>query len=103
MRCSTGRVTACAPANTPDAADQSGRRRSAPEYVTYPKDTTNRIEPGFALGGPIARNKAWFFGAYQPAFTTNERQVNATTAVNPAAGTFDEDQKQTIALHHRQT
>ena len=65
------------------------------EYVTYPKDGEHRIEPGFSVGGPISLNRAWFFGAYQPAFTTNERQVDATTAVNPAlTGTFDEDQKQ---------
>jgi hypothetical protein len=63
------------------------------EYITYPEDTSTRIEPGFAIGGPIARNRAWFFTAYQPAFTNNERQVNAQTAQNPSAGTFDEDQK----------
>jgi hypothetical protein len=63
------------------------------EYINYPSDKTTRIEPGFALGGPIVSNKAWFFGAYQPALTTNERIVNSSTAVNPAAGTFDEDQK----------
>jgi outer membrane receptor protein involved in Fe transport len=66
------------------------------EYINYPKDDSNRIEPGFAIGGPIVRNKAWFFGAYQPAFTTNERVVNPSTAVNPAAGTFNEDQKLTV-------
>jgi hypothetical protein len=69
----------------------------AAEYITYPKDTVNRIEPGFALGGPIARNRAWFFGAYQPAFTTNERQVNSSTAQNPnLAGSFDEDQQEKV-------
>ncbi|MEO5895043.1 MAG: TonB-dependent receptor [Vicinamibacterales bacterium] len=66
------------------------------EYITYPKDRFNRVEPGFAIGGPIARSKAWFFGAYQPAFTTTERVVNATTAGNPAAGSFNEEQKQTV-------
>ena len=50
------------------------------EYVNYPEDTVTRIEPGFALGGPIAQNRVWFFGAYQPALTTTERTVNASTA-----------------------
>jgi hypothetical protein len=54
------------------------------EYITYPEDKVNRVEPGFALGGPIVRNRGWFFGAYQPTFSTIERTVNATTASNPA-------------------
>jgi hypothetical protein len=52
------------------------------EYVTYPEDKFNRIEPGFALGGPIAQNRAWFFGAYQPALTRTERTVDASTSQN---------------------
>jgi len=63
------------------------------EYVSYPKDGRTRNEPGFALGGPIARNKFWFFGAYQPALTTNERSVSATTAKNPAATSTTREQK----------
>jgi len=66
------------------------------EYITYPKDTSNRLEPGFSLGGPIVRNKAWFFAGYQPAFTKTERTVTPASASNPAAGTFNEDQKQTV-------
>jgi len=65
------------------------------EYINYPKDPYNRYEPGFSIGGPIVRNRAWFFAGYQPAFTTTERVVNPTTAVNPSAGTFAEDQKAT--------
>ena len=65
------------------------------EYITYPKDQVSRMEPGLALGGPIFVNRAWFFGAYQPAFTTNERSVNPNTAQNPSAGTFNVEQKQT--------
>ena len=49
------------------------------EYVTYQEDTSNRIEPGFALGGPIAANRAWFYGAYQPSLTTTERTVTNNT------------------------
>ena len=49
------------------------------EYVTYPEDKANRIEPGFALGGPIAANRAWFYGAYQPSLTNTDRTVNNET------------------------
>src|SRR5439155_7394506 len=31
------------------------------EYWTYPKDTVNRYEPGISLGGPVMKDKAWFF------------------------------------------
>ena len=72
------------------------------EYITYPEDKSTRIEPGFAIGGPIVRNRAWFFGAYQPALTNNERVVNPATAGNPAAGTFDEDQKQQVQYLERE-
>jgi hypothetical protein len=63
------------------------------EYVTYPKDSENRIEPGFAVGGPLLTNRAWFFGAYQPALTTTSRDVNPQTAQNPSAGTFSVERK----------
>ena len=66
------------------------------EYVDYPKDDSIRIEPGFALGGPVVMNRAWFFGAYQPALTTTDRTVNPQTAANPSAGTFDVQQKQQV-------
>jgi hypothetical protein len=64
------------------------------EYITYPKDDERRIEPAIAIGGPIIRNRAWFFGAYQPALTTTERTVNAESAVNPSARPGNEDQKE---------
>jgi hypothetical protein len=66
------------------------------EYITYPKDDRTRLEPGFALGGPIYMNRAWFFGAYQPALTEITRSVDPTTAVNPAAATKSTTQKQQV-------
>lgn len=66
---------------------------NAAEYVDYPKDDRVRHEPGFALGGPIAKNRMWFFGAYQPALTTNDRSVTTTSAANPAAATAATTQK----------
>ena len=65
------------------------------EYVDYPKDDETRVEPMFSLGGPIMQNRLWFFGAYQPALTNTTREVNSSSAVNPAAGTFNEDQSDT--------
>ena len=40
------------------------------EYVNYPEDNSYRMEPGFALGGPLAKNKAWFYAAHQPLCST---------------------------------
>ena len=45
------------------------------EYIDYPEDDRKRYEPGFALGGPIVKDKMWFFGAYQPALTNYDRHV----------------------------
>jgi hypothetical protein len=58
---------------------------NAAEYVTYPKDDSNRFEPGFTLGGPISVDKAWFFGAYQPALTSTDRTVDVSSSQNPSA------------------
>ncbi|HUQ87629.1 MAG TPA: TonB-dependent receptor, partial [Vicinamibacterales bacterium] len=66
---------------------------NAAEYVDYPKDDRVRNEPGFALGGPISKNRLWFFGAYQPALTTIDRSISPSTAANPAASTIDVEQK----------
>ena len=49
------------------------------EYITYADDTESRVEPGFALGGPIKRDRLWFFGAYLPAMTSTDRTVNSNT------------------------
>ncbi len=57
--------------------------QNAAEYVTYPNDSYNRVEPGFALGGPIFRNRAWFFGAYQPALTPIDRTLTLRATGQP--------------------
>ena len=45
------------------------------EYVTYAEDEYNRVEPGFSLGGPIVRDKVWFFAGYIPQFRPLDRTV----------------------------
>lgn len=41
---------------------------SVAEYVSYPEDDYHGLEPGFTLGGPIVRDRLWFFAGYMPAF-----------------------------------
>ena len=59
------------------------------EYWTYPEDEYNRFEPGVSLGGPIWKDRAWFFAAYQPTLTKATRNVSPSTAGTPTANTFD--------------
>ena len=55
------------------------------EYITYTQDTWNRYEPGLAVGGPLVTNKAWFFGAYQPAMTPMTRTVTLRATGSPVS------------------
>jgi outer membrane receptor protein involved in Fe transport len=56
---------------------------SRSEYITIPKDTnfdTNyQVDPVFTLGGPILRDKAWFFVGYGPQYWRQERTVTWRT------------------------
>ena len=58
---------------------QSLTNSDVAEYITYPEDSETRNEPGFGVGGPIKRDRVWFFGAYLPAVTSTDRTVNDDT------------------------
>jgi hypothetical protein len=58
------------------------------EYINARKDDETRIDPGFSLGGPILRNRLWFFGSYQPGIRTTERTVSFQNGVT---NTFNQD------------
>ncbi len=45
------------------------------EYVQDPEDPFTEINVGGVLGGPIVRDRLWFFGGYVPQFTDTERDV----------------------------
>jgi hypothetical protein len=53
----------------------------ASEYVTLPKDGSRRVEPGIGIGGPVMKDKLWFFGSYLPSlekFTRSTQFSNGT-------------------------
>jgi hypothetical protein len=60
------------------------------EYINPPKDDETRIDPGFALGGRILRDRLFFFGSYLPGIRDTKRTVNFSNGVT---NTFDQDFK----------
>ncbi|MFC2169812.1 carboxypeptidase regulatory-like domain-containing protein, partial [Acidobacteriota bacterium] len=69
---------------------------SKAEYVNYQdlygKDSVQRWEIGFGLGGYFVKDKLWFFGAFLPVFQTTERQVEWLEG-DLASGTYKENRK----------
>ena len=58
------------------------------EYVTYPEDSYSRWEPGFTLGGPLMKDKLWFFAGYAPEWTSTDRTV--TFRSNGSTGSYNQ-------------
>jgi len=54
---------------------------TAAQLYTYDKDDRTRWDPGIFLGGPILRDRLWFFGSYQPGITNTERTVTFTNGI----------------------
>jgi len=57
------------------------------ETVEYPKDNYSRTDPFFQLGGPIMKDKLWFWMGYTPQLEKTERTV--TFRSNSQTGTFE--------------
>jgi hypothetical protein len=59
---------------------------SRAEYITAPDDEFERHEPTFEIGGPIVRNRAWFFFGTAPDIERRDRTV--TFRANNQTATF---------------
>ena len=55
------------------------------EQIIVPRDKFYQVDPVLSLGGPIVKDKAWFFVGYGPQFWRQERTVTwVTPGTNPA-------------------
>jgi hypothetical protein len=50
--------------------------QTAIEYIPVPKDGGTNFYPSISIGGPIIKDKMWFFGSYAPQFINIDRTVN---------------------------
>lgn len=73
-------------------ATETGRRptlrlklanSSESEHVTFSEDDWTSWEPGFTLGGPIVKDRLWFFTSYQPAVSNRSRTVTLRATGQP--------------------
>ena len=62
------------------------------EYITFPRDEGHTVEPSMTLGGPVLRNRLWFFGSYAPSLVRTERTVTFTA--NSQTSTIEQRQRQ---------
>ena len=56
----------------------NNEKTNASDYFTHQKAPTKFLNTGFTLGGPIVRNKLFFFGDYQRTLDNNGYIVRAT-------------------------
>jgi Carboxypeptidase regulatory-like domain/TonB-dependent Receptor Plug Domain len=60
----------------------------AANYYRQKQDRYTTVEPGYQIGGPIFRDKLWFFSSYIPTIDRITRKVNFTGATNPGIHSF---------------
>lgn len=60
------------------------------QFRTFKNDDLSRIEPGFGLGGPIAKDSLWFYVGYNPTLSSWSRTPYQDPS-KPAVKTYDQD------------
>lgn len=71
--------------------DPRPRLRADGVYVTDPEDESRVLDFGGFLGGPIRKDKLWFFAGLMPQNTDNTRTVNYPATATLAAKTVTVD------------
>jgi len=68
-------------APTPDASGNAWLDDPSQQYQPK-RDKLDDIMPGFTIGGPVMKDKLWFFAGFNPEFRNRERVVNMTGVGN---------------------
>jgi len=76
-----------------------GRTDQGSNQFSPKKDTFRILNPGVTIGGPIMRDRLWFFAGFAPQYNSRARTIDYSTSSNPAlavAGpqTFNQDEQQ---------
>jgi hypothetical protein len=66
------------------------------EYFDNKQDSFQTLNPGYALGGRIVRDRLWFFSSYYPSFTDTDRTVAFTSG---QTGTYNRKDRQDFWLN----
>lgn len=70
----------------------AGGTQTITEYIPVDKDQGTSFFPFISIGGPIIKDKMWFFGSYAPQLINTDRTVNlygtAASQRDPATRTF---------------
>ncbi len=54
----------------------------APQLYNPSKDHTKTVQPGFTIGGPLKKDRLWFFAGFAPEFYTLAKNVNFNSKTN---------------------
>jgi outer membrane receptor protein involved in Fe transport len=74
------------------------------EYIKTPRDAAHQTDMVFSVGGPILKDKGWFFVGYAPQYYPAERTVTwVSPGTNPPTQTFDNGSPNNIAWNYNAT
>ena len=90
----SGQQLACGQRYDPNTAANTNLKNGpvhdqAVNYYLQKKDKYSTVEPGYQIGGPVFRDKLWFFSSYIPTIDRITRKVNFTGATNPGVHSFN--------------
>ena len=75
-------------ANPATATNPTIRLDQAAQYYLQKQDRYKILEPGYEIGGPVFKDKLWFFSSYVPTIDRQTRTVNFTGTLNPGIRSF---------------
>ena len=70
--------------------------QSRAEYIITPDDEFSRIEPTFDVGGPILKNRLWFYAGFAPDIDRTRRTVTFRT--NQQRASFEQNEEDFFSI-----